>query len=266
MVALSQTGDPAYDDILRRARAFLIRSQNDFGEPGKLDTPLDGGVGYGDHTRHADLNNTLTALEALRATDHLTRDRGTRAGAELNWDAAIQFIQNCQNLPTHNRQAWVSDDPDDLGGFVYYPGHSMAGGRTNNVNGRVALRSYGSISYAGLLSYVYARLDRSDPRVKGVIDWLRLHYTLEENPGMGQQGLYYYFQLMTKALQAAGIDTLELNNGRRAEWRRELALRLLNLQSSDGIWSNPNNRWWENDPNLVTAYALISLEILWRGL
>ena len=65
---------------------------------------------------------------------------------------------------------------------------------------KIPLRSHGSISYAGLKSYIYADLKQDDPRVKAVIDWLGRHYTLDENPGMGKQGLYYYLHLMTKAL------------------------------------------------------------------
>jgi squalene-hopene/tetraprenyl-beta-curcumene cyclase len=34
------------------------------------------------------------------------------------------------------------------------------------------------------------------------MDWLRGNYTLEENPGMGPQGYFYYLHLMTKALTA----------------------------------------------------------------
>ena len=49
----------------------------------------------------------------------------------------------------------------------------MAGSETNALTGRVALRSYGSISYAGLLSYIYADLKRNDPRVLAVFEWLR---------------------------------------------------------------------------------------------
>lgn len=264
--ALALAGDPAHDTVLRRAREYLVRSQNDFGEPGKLDTPLDGGVGYGDKYRHADLNNTLTALEALRFTRHLVTDRDGPPAPDLNWAAAIHFIQSCQNLPSHNAQPWVSDDPKDRGGFVYFPGHSMAGGVTNAVTGKVSLRSYGSISYAGLLSYLYAQLGPEDPRVVAVLDWLQTHYTLDENPGLGQEGLYYYLHLLTKALNAAGVDHLNLPDGRRVDWRREVALRLLNLQQRDGSWANENNRWWEKDPNLVTAYAVLSLEMLWRRL
>jgi squalene-hopene/tetraprenyl-beta-curcumene cyclase len=72
---------------------------------------------------------------------------------DLNWSAAIQFIQRCQNLPTHNPEKWASDDPQNKGGFIYAPGESKAG-QTNLPSGRVALRSYGSMSYAGLLSYI----------------------------------------------------------------------------------------------------------------
>jgi squalene-hopene/tetraprenyl-beta-curcumene cyclase len=262
MVALAAAGNPAYDDLLRRGRAFILKSQVDLGEPGQTDSPFDGGVGYGDKYAHSDLNNTLTALEALHFTRHLDTDKNLPATRDLNWDAVVQFIQNCQNLPSHNAQPWASADPKHKGGFIYYPGHSMAGSETNSATGRVALRSYGSISYGGLLSYIYANLKREDPRVVAVLDWLRANYTLAENPGMEQQGLYYYLHLMTKALNATGLDTLELKDGRRIDWRREVAMRLIDLQKPDGSWVNSTGRWWENDPNLVTAYAVLSLEII----
>jgi squalene-hopene/tetraprenyl-beta-curcumene cyclase len=265
VTALAVLGDPRDEAFLRRARQFLVRSQNDFGEPGRVDTEFDGGVGYGDKYRHSDMNNTLVALEALRATQHLVADRGA-AGEDLNWAAAIRFLERCQNLPERNRADWVSDDPRDRGGFVYYPGHSMAGGVTNATTGKVSLRSYGSISYAGLLSYVYARLDPDDPRVRAVREWLAANYTLAENPGLGPQGLYYYLHLMTKALHAADVDRLALADQRVVDWPREVALRLLELQRPDGSWWNDHNRWWERDPNLVTAYAVMALEMIWRRL
>lgn len=266
MVALAATGNPAHDGILQRARAFVIRSQMDLGEPGKTDSPFDGGIGYGDKYAHSDMNNTLTALEALHYTRHLRAGETAGTNQDVDWKAVVQFLQNCQNLPSHNRQPWATDDARHRGGFVYYPGHSMAGGETNAVTGRIALRSYGSISYAGLLSYIYADLKREDPRVVAVLDWLRSNYTLDENPGMELQGLYYYLHLMTKALNSARIETLELKDGRKINWRREVALRLINLQRPDGSWANTNGRWWEKDPNLVTAYAVLSLDIIHRGI
>jgi squalene-hopene/tetraprenyl-beta-curcumene cyclase len=266
MMALVSANQPAYDAVLRRARNFLVTSQVDLERPGRVDSIFDGGVGYGDNYRHSDMNNTLTALEALYYTRHLVVDKPFADTGDLNWAAAVQFIQSCQNLPSHNRQPWVAGDPQNKGGFVYYPGQSMAGAETNATTGRVALRSYGSISYAGLLSYIYADVKRDDPRVVAVLDWLRSHYTLEENPGMGPQGLYYYLHLMTKALNTYGVVELELRDGRRVDWRHEVATRLINLQQRDGSWSNGNGRWWEKDPALITSYAVLSLEIVWHGM
>lgn len=266
MVALLAANKPEYEPVLRQARGFLIGSQVDLDENGKLDNALDGGVGYGSTYKHSDMINTLTALEALYYSRYLISDKDPGDGRDLNWAAAIHFIQNCQNLPGSNPQDWASAAPQHKGGFIYYPGQSMAGTETNAATGRVAFRSYGSASYAGLLSYIYASLKREDPRVTAAFEWLRLHYTLEENPGMGPQGLYYYLHLMTKALTLYGVDELELKDGRKLNWRKETALRLINLQKSDGSWANDNGRWWEKDPSLVTAYSVLALEMIYRGL
>jgi squalene-hopene/tetraprenyl-beta-curcumene cyclase len=292
MMGLLAAHDPKYDAVLRRARAYLVAGQADLGALGKLDTPWDGGIGYSHDAGRSDMNNTVTALEALYYSKHLVTDKDA-ATKDLNWAAAIQFIQNCQNLPGANKQDWVSADPKDHGGFVYDPDSSKAGGATN-ASGKVALRSYGSISYAGLLSYIYADVKPSDPRVQAVMDWLRANYSLEENPGMGQQGYFYYLHLMTKALNAAHVETLEAkswrdelrespsggtnsaspsnNSGTRVtrpsnvDWRREVAMRLINLQKNDGSWQNDNGRWWEKDPILVTAYSVLALEMIYRGM
>ena len=49
-------------------------------------------------------------------------------------------------------------------------------------------------------------------------------------------------------------------------WRRDVALRLMNLQQKDGSWSNDNARWWEKETALTTSYSIIALEMIWRGL
>lgn len=265
LMALSTAEDPGFAPVIRQARRYLATTQIDQGQPGVADTPFDGGVGYGSKYQHSDMNNTLTAIEAMRWSESLPRGdspAALKAEADLNWEAVVHFLQNCQNLPARNPGAWVSDDPKDRGGFVYYPGQSMAGGVTNGVTGKVALRSYGSISYAGLLSYIYASVDRTDPRVVAVIDWLRSNYTVDENPGMGAQGHYYYLHLMTKALTAARIDRIRLVDGREVSWRDEVARKLLLGQREDGSWVNENPRWWETDKALVSAYALLTLEMI----
>jgi squalene-hopene/tetraprenyl-beta-curcumene cyclase len=265
IMALVMRNRPEDRPVLVNARNFLIGLQSDFDEPGKLDNAFDGGIGYGSKYKHSDMSNTSLALEALYHSRRLLEEEDPAAARELNWPAAIHFIERCQNLPSHNPEKWASDDPENKGGFVYYPGHSMAG-ETNLPSGRVALRSYGSMSYAGLLSYIYAELKRDDPRVIAVMDWLRDNFTLEENPGMGEQGLFYYFHTMAKALTVYGADYLETKDGKRIDWRERLALKLINLQKPDGSWANDNGRWWEKDPALVTAYSVIALEMVYRKL
>ena len=127
-------------------------------------------------------------------------------------------------------------------------------------------KAYGSMTYAGMQSLIYANVDKNDPRVKLALKWLENSYSLDENPGMGVQGLYYYYQAMSKALSAMGIDTLTLENGRKVDWRDELANKLISIQKSDGSWVNTNNRWWEADPVLVTSYCVLALEQLYHSI
>jgi squalene-hopene/tetraprenyl-beta-curcumene cyclase len=250
------------EEAMLRARRFLVSRQMDLDTPGKNDNPLDGGIGYGDEKgTHADLSNTHFVLEALYHAEALLADKGDAAKNEprLNFSAAIDFIQRCQNRPESNKAPWVSTDAKDAGGFVYGPGETR-GGEFKTPDGRTALRSYGSISYAGLLSFIYAGLDRDDPRVKAALDWLTKNYTLDENPGLGAQGKFYYFHTMAKALNAANIDFLTLADGKTIDWRQQLAEKLLNIQKGDGSWVNDEaGRWMESDAVLTTGYILMAL-------
>jgi squalene-hopene/tetraprenyl-beta-curcumene cyclase len=265
MMALQVANNPGYEKILLNAHNFLLGLQQDAKAKGKGDSLYDGGIGYGDKYDHSDMSNTVLALEAIYYTQYLKRDSNEAEIKQLNFPAAIKFIQNCQNLPGYNDQAWVSTDPRDKGGFVYFPGNSKFEEK-DQATGKKTLRSYGSISYAGLLSYIYARMDKDDPRVKAAYEWLRKNYTLEENPGMGPQGLYYYFHTMAKALALYGVNEIVLTDGRKVNWRKDLALKLINLQNKDGFWVNENNRWWEKDPVLASSYTIIALDIIYKGL
>ena len=268
LLALTSAADTNFLPVIVKAREFLASTQVDLGVKGTNDTPFDGGVGYGSKYQHSDMNNTLVAIEAMRASEVLFPKDSSPAALpmpDLDWKAVVRFLEHCQNLPGTNVFEPVSTDTRDRGGFFYYPGHSMAGGVTNPVTGRVALRSYGSMTYGGLLSYLYAKLGRDDPRVVAVKDWLRANYTLEENPGMGQQGYFYYLHLLTKALTASGEERLRLSDGAEVPWRDQVAGRLLQLQRADGSWVNAEPRWWEADPILATCYAMMTLEMLeWR--
>jgi squalene-hopene/tetraprenyl-beta-curcumene cyclase len=107
---------------------------------------------------------------------------------------------------------------------------------------------------------IFAGVGPDDPRVKAATKWIKDHYTLAENPGMGADGLYYYLHTFAKALDAVGEDQFVAADGTSHDWRRELAEHLFKLQKDDGSWTNSSERWLESDPNLVTAYSLLALD------
>ncbi|MDP0489635.1 MAG: terpene cyclase/mutase family protein [Verrucomicrobiota bacterium JB023] len=258
IMAFLALGKEEDESRILKARAFLIGQQTDWGNKGETDDQFDGGIGYGGSYDHSDLSNTYMALEAIYHSRELAEDSANGNQPKLNWDAALTFISRCQNLTETNDLDYASDDADNKGGFIYFPGQSKAGEQEIG-DDRVALRSYGSMSYAGLLSLIYAELPKDDPRLVAVMDWLGRNFTLEENPGMGLQGLYYYYQAIAKSLSAAGVEMLELEGDKTVDWRKELATTILTKQREDGSWANENSRWMENDPVLVTAYTVMAL-------
>jgi squalene-hopene/tetraprenyl-beta-curcumene cyclase len=239
--------DGRYDDVLKRAAAYVKEVQWDEGEGQDPSSDSYGGAGYGSHNR-PDLSNTSFLADALESV-------GT--GPD---DPAVQrmlvFVSRCQNLETeHNQSRYPVLNPD--GGFYYTiaaGGSSQAG---NTPNG--GLRSYGSMTYAGLKSMIFAGVDADDARVKAAVEWARQHYTLDENPGLGDAGLYYYFHTFAKALDAIGKPTVTDADGAEHDWRQDLVQALAERQQPDGSWINKNQRWLEADPNLVTGYALLAL-------
>jgi squalene-hopene/tetraprenyl-beta-curcumene cyclase len=265
VTALMASGRKEFEPAVVKARKHLIDNQWDIGQKKETDNPNDGGVGYGSNKEHTDLSNTYLAIEALALSKKVIEDGNFGDQPDLDWDAAVKFLSRCQNLEETNDQGWASNDPKNKGGFAYSPFESKAG-EEKNPEGRTALRSYGSMSYAGLLSMIYAKLSADDPRVVAVKEWLGKNYTLDENPGMGAQGLYYYYQTMAKALSAANIGMLPLEGGKQADWRGDLGGKLLASQREDGSWLNENGRWMESNPVLVTAFTVLSLEQIYDSL
>ncbi len=265
VTALMAAGRPEFEPAVVRAREHLIGNQWDIGQPGETDNPNDGGIGYGSNNTHTDLSNTYLAIEAIALSRNVVADGKHGDQPELDWEAAIQFLSRCQNLEKTNDLEWASDDPKNKGGFIYNTFESKAG-EDEVEGGRTALRSYGSMSYAGLLSFIYANVTANDPRVIAVKEWLGKNYTTEENPGIGAQGLYYYYQTMAKALSAANIDKLKLDDGSEADWRKDLSTKLLATQREDGSWVNDNGRWMESNPVLVTAYSVLSLQQIYDSI
>ena len=52
------------------------------------------------------------------------------------------------------------------------------------------------MTYAGLLAMIYANVSPQDVRVRSALDWAMRQWSLEENPGMGQEGLYFFCQFL----------------------------------------------------------------------
>ena len=236
-----------YDAIIKKCEAFIKGIQWDEGEGKEKSDMFYGGAGYGSSSR-PDLSNTSFMIDTLKSLGNGPEDEAIQK--------ALQFVSRCQNLETPTNNSPFATKIND-GGFFYTVaggGESKAG---NEENG--GLRSYGSMTYAGLKSMIYAGVSKDDPRVKAATEFLRKNYDLKSNPGVGLQGLYYYYHTMAKALEAFGADSFEDAQGTKHDWKSELRQELAERQRADGSWVNENNRWMEGDPNLVCGYALLAL-------
>jgi squalene-hopene/tetraprenyl-beta-curcumene cyclase len=239
--------DGNYNDLLAAAEKFVTKEQWDEDENLNISDLNYGGAGYGSKSR-PDLSNTSFLLDALHALGRGEDDPAVKK--------ALVFVSRCQNLENENNTTPFAAKVND-GGFYYTiaaGGQSMAGETPDG-----GLRSYGSMTYAGLKSMIYAGVSRDDPRVKAAHEWIQKHYTLEENPGMGPSGLYYYYHTFAKSLAAIGDEQIVDGQGKSHDWRAELSQQLISTQGADGSWVNPTPRWLEGDPNLVTAYSLLAL-------
>ncbi|MDA0991696.1 MAG: terpene cyclase/mutase family protein [Verrucomicrobia bacterium] len=254
MTALHATGRPELRPIVQRARTFVAGTQY------MGDDHYRGGFGYDPGTQRAytDMLNTFYAAQAMRLTADAEESRPSgESRADINWNETVSFIERMQNSP---------ETGDEAGGMFYNPVDPKAGTVTNQA-GTIVFRSYGSITYAGILSMVFADVDRTDTRVRSALDWAEHHWTLDENPGMGQEGRYFFYHVLTRALDAVGRDTIHRDDGTTLNWKREVARTLIGLQRIDaetgaGYWINDAGRYWENDPVLVTAYSLMALQAL----
>jgi squalene-hopene/tetraprenyl-beta-curcumene cyclase len=266
--SLSAANDPQFKPVVEKAVAYLKSLQwmdmagvdPSFKYQGEKDAWY-GGWGYSNktHTRgRPDLSNTQMALDALH-------DAGVSSD-DPAYKAAIKFVARMQNSSETNDQAWAGND----GGFVYTPGEDRKGnsaaGDFTSPEGDRRLRSYGSMTYAGLKSFIYAGLSKSDPRVKAAWDWITKNWTLSENPGMrlgnpdnAQQGMYYYYHTLSRALTAFDQPTIDDSQGNSHDWRLELIDKLASLQKPDGSWAG-DKRWMEDNPVLVTSYCVLALE------
>ena len=232
------------------------------------DHPFYGGVGYGRSGR-PDNSNLMMFMQALQDAGVSPEDEAVKR--------ALVFLERTQMDDRVNSMEFAKGSRQ--GGFVYAtvpdaesvdskPGQSHAGKIEETLSdGTKAsrLRAYGSMTYAGFKSYLYAQLPKSDQRVQSALGWIERNYTVDENPGMGSSGLYYYYVVFARALAAWGAPTVGMLDaegkptGKSLNWRENLIDKLATLQNEDGSFKSVDARWMENNPDLITAYALIAL-------
>lgn len=273
---LSKVDTPQAKAAIKPAQDFLKGLQ--FGEGANAgahkespevvgkDNPFYGGWGYGSKGR-PDVSNVSFVLQALH-------DSGV-PGDDEAFQRALVFLQRTQMIDEFKGMA-INDQEyakgSKQGGFIYSAGagRDHAGeGETNagtieetmDDGTKVSrLRCYGSMTYAGFKSYLYADLKHDDPRVLAALGWIKDNYTLSENPGMGMSGYYYYLIAFAKAMGAYGQPVLDVQEetGRmkKTDWREDLIKALAAHQKSDGSFETLDKRWMETNPVLITAYSL----------
>ncbi|MBX3358188.1 MAG: hypothetical protein KF745_07150 [Phycisphaeraceae bacterium] len=277
--ALAKVNTPQAKAAIKPAQDFLRRLQYsedsdpavggpEASKPVTRTNPYYGGIGYGGGGR-PDMSNLGFMLQALHDSGVAAEDKA--------FQRALVFLERCQMSGDVNDQEYAKGSTQ--GGFIYSTsenkdkvgsGESKAAviEETMDDGTKVSrLRAYGSITYVGFKSYLYANLARNDKRVVEALGWIKDNYTLAENPGVGMEGMYYYFVMFSRALSAWGEEAIVASapkgdGGGSAEprnWRHDLIDRLAELQNEDGSFKSVNNRWMEGDPVLITAYALTAL-------
>ncbi|MFO0944831.1 MAG: prenyltransferase/squalene oxidase repeat-containing protein [Planctomycetota bacterium] len=239
--------DGKYQKIIDNAVSFLKGEQWDESEGISPESPKYGGAGYGSKSR-PDLSNTSFLLEALDSAG-LPKD-------DPAYQRALVFVRRCQNLSGEGANDLAQGKLVEDGGFYYTPAENYNPGGGDTTQG---LRSYGSMTYAGLKSFIFAGLAKDDFRVKAAHDWVKKHYSVKENPGLGEQGLYYYYHTFAKALALLDVQQFVDADGKPHDWRADLVTEIVARQNGDGSWTNKTSRWLEGDPRLVTAYVLLAL-------
>lgn len=281
MMALNAHDAAKYKDPIAKGQKYLADIQQKEGF-------WTGSTGYGEvqyemkdgkmQPKKSDSGNMSTtdmAAEAMKETGYSEKEY---------WDKVVEFLTKCQNNSEKNI------DPEWLkmleskgykvgndGGFYYKPDPAQAdnyGGSQQDADGNKIISSYGSMTYDGLKTYIFAGLAKDDPRVKAAVDWARKNYTLDRHPGFpyekdqpvtkrkDNQGLYYYYMAMARSLDAYGENPFVTDDGKKHDWPKELGEKLVSLQKPDGSWVNEQVRWWEGDPMLCTPYVLKIYAIL----
>jgi squalene-hopene/tetraprenyl-beta-curcumene cyclase len=248
LAVLPQTQD--VKDKIAAAQKFLRSTQllegakDSKGAAITKDHPWYGGSTYGGGApQKPDLSNTSYFIDAMLDTGVSKDDPAIQA--------AMVYVSRAQANGATNDQAWAKELQS--GGFIYsLP--ERAGGEV--------LKEYGSMTYAGLKSFVYAGMTKDDPRVKAALKWIGNNWSLDMNPGLGDDsGVFYYYNVFGKALRIYGEEKIKDSKGVEHDWRAELLAALAKRQKDGGFFTNDKkDKWMEQHPFLATAFAVLAMQ------
>jgi squalene-hopene/tetraprenyl-beta-curcumene cyclase len=263
IMAISAAGQAeAQKAVVEKGRDYLFKLQRTAKDDKDIKA---GGLGYdpSDGPGHEDVPNTAMGVAGLKAA-------GVPA-SDPHMQAALKFLERCQNLSTVNQAPWNTND----GGAVYSPDESQANGsyetEGDKANPTKKLTSTGSMTYSLISSYVALDLKQDDPRVSSALNWCKQNYRFDANPGMiagkEHEGLLYYYMMMGKTMRVCGIKQLELADGKKADWRADLfasikahAKQVPVGDKQGAMFMNDAQRWGEGFPHLATAYIIKALK------
>lgn len=260
-------------NAIRGAQAYM--KQNQLKEGKDL-----GGIGYGDEkpdgskTTIANLSTTGFASEGMHQSG-LPQD-------DEFWKLVVKYVRKCQNnSETNNDPEFVAELKSKglvVGndGSLYYstvadPKAQKVG--TKKVADKESIAGYGSMTYDGIKTYLYAGLKKDAPEVKAAVDWVRKNYSVEVHPGFPfdnskrehLRGIFHYYLVMSRALDALGENPFETFDGKKHDWAREIAEQLVKQVHENKMWKNENPAWFEGDPLLTTSYVLVTCNTLLKN-
>jgi len=253
--ALAALKDPRYQPNLDKARDYLRSLQRKKVEG----DPNSGGVGYGGPGK-VDGNNAAAWVEAMHNAGVKSDDPAMKNAKEF-FD---RLSNNTEINPPNPEFDW---EPNNDGSFMYRYGSATEGvpDETSRTGKRMP-RGYGMRSYNGLKTFLILDIPKDDTRIRKAMEWIKANYTLDENRNVGKKGLFYTYLIMAKALALNGDRILQVTASDAPggpgpkDWAKDMTERLLKLQKADGSWRNDwNSGWMEDDPILVTAYAVRTL-------
>ena len=190
-------GDGRYGTLLKKGDAFLKGLQWDESNGTAKDNVVYGGAGYGGEQAARPLEHRLSASRPC--------ERPAPAPTIEAMKKALVFVSRCQNLESEFNDRALAARSTTAASSTPSPtaAQSMAGKTRRRRPALLRLHDLRRTQEHDL-----RRPQARRPPRQGGRRVHQQHYSLDENPGMGEAGLYYYYHTFAKALAALGQDTI----------------------------------------------------------